>query len=73
LAAVQRSVAPSGVITDTTIKEALCSKDDEKYPVNQWGLTFGSVIMTLPGKPFLQITSGPPVESGYKRVDFSEK
>lgn len=77
LAAVQRRVAPSGTITDATIKEALRSKDDAKFPVcvaaNQWGLTFGSVIMTLTGKPFLQITSGPPDESAYKRVDFSEK
>ena len=77
LAAVQRGVAPSGAISDATIKAALRSKDDEKYPVcvtpNQWGMTFGSVIMTLTGKPFLQITSGPPNESEYKRVDFSNK
>ena len=77
LAAVQRRVVPNGAITDANIKEALRSKDDEKYPVcvtpNQWGMTFGSVIMTLSGKPFLQITSGPPDESEYKRVDFSEK
>ncbi len=77
LAAVQRRVVPSGIITDTNIKEALRSKDDEKYPVcvtpNEWGMTFGSVIMTLTGKPFLQITAGPPDESEYKRVEFSEK
>jgi isopenicillin-N N-acyltransferase like protein len=77
LAAVQRRVAPIGPITDVTIKATLRSKDDEKYPVcvtpNQWGMTFGSVIMTLTGKPFLQITSGPPDESEYKRVDFSDK
>ena len=77
LAAVQRRVAPSGAINDATIKAALRSKDDEKYPVcvtpNQWGMTFGSVIMTLTGKPYLQITSGPPDESEYKRVDFSNK
>ena len=77
LAAVQRRVKSSGNITDATIKEALRSKDDAKYPVcvtpNEWGMTFGSVIMTLTGKPFLQITSGPPDESEYKRVEFSEK
>ncbi len=76
LAAVQRRVVPGGIITDTNIKEALRSKDDAKYPVcvtpNQWGMTFGSVIMTLTGKPFLQITAGPPDESEYKRVEFSE-
>jgi isopenicillin-N N-acyltransferase like protein len=77
LAAVQRHVASTGVITDANIMEALRSKDDAKYPVcvtpNQWGLTFGSVIMTLTGKPFMQITAGPPDESEYKRVEFSEK
>lgn len=76
LAAVQRRVATSTFVTDTVIMDALRSKDDAKYPVcrtpNQWGLTFGSVIMTLTGKPFLQITSGPPDESAYNRVDFSE-
>lgn len=77
LAAVQRRVTPSGTITDANIKEALRSKDDEKYPVcvtpNQWGMTFGSVIMTLSGKPFMQITSGPPDESEYKRINFTGK
>ena len=75
--AVQRRVVPSGGISDTTIMEALRSKDDAKNPVcnapNGWGLTFGSVIMTLTGKPSLQITSGPPDESDYKRVDFAGK
>ncbi|HAD12950.1 MAG TPA: hypothetical protein DCF33_11005 [Saprospirales bacterium] len=77
LAAVQRRVTPSGSIGDAAIKEALRSKDDAKYPVcvtpNEWGMTFGSVIMTLTDKPFLQITSGPPDESEYKRVEFSDK
>jgi isopenicillin-N N-acyltransferase like protein len=77
LAAVQRRVASTGAITDASIMEALRSKDDAEYPVcvspNQWVLTFGSVIMTLTGKPFLQITAGPPDESEYTRVDFSEK
>ncbi len=76
LAAVQRRLTPSGAITDAAIMEALRSKDDAKSPVcvtpNQWGLTFGSVIMTLTGKPFLQITAGPPDESEYVRVEFSE-
>lgn len=77
LAAVQQRVVSNKAITDATIKETLRSKDSEKFPVcvtaNQWGLTFGSVIMTLSGKPFLQITSGPPDESEYKSVYFSEK
>ncbi len=77
LAAVQRRVKSTGNIDDAAIMDALRSKDDAKSPVcvtpNQWGLTFGSVIMTLTGRPFLQITAGPPDESEYKRVEFSEK
>lgn len=77
LAAVQRRVKSNGNIDDAAIMDALRSKDDAKSPVcvtpNQWGLTFGSVIMTLTGRPFLQITAGPPDESEYKRVEFSEK
>ncbi len=57
LAAVQRRVVPSGNIGESAIMEALRSKDDANNPVcraaNAWGLTFGSVIMTLTEKPFL--------------------
>ncbi|MCF8246021.1 MAG: hypothetical protein K9J37_15190 [Saprospiraceae bacterium] len=75
LAAVQRRVVTGGTIDDAAIMETLRSKDDANNPVcraaNAWGLTFGSVIMTLTGEPFLQITSGPPDESDYRRVDFT--
>jgi hypothetical protein len=37
------------------------------------GFTFASVIMTLTGVPYLQISSGPPDESEYKKVAFSKK
>lgn len=79
LAAVQTRVSESSGIDDTLIKETLRSKDDEKNPVcrsvtgSGGAFTFGSVIMTLSGKPFLQITAGSPDDSEYKRVDFTNK
>ena len=79
LAAVQRRVAINEKVDDNLIKTVLRSKDDQNNPVcrnydsKKGGFTFGSVIMTLSGKPFLQITAGPPDESEYKKVYFSEK
>jgi predicted choloylglycine hydrolase len=79
LAAVQTRVSERSNIDDTLIKETLRSKDDAKNPVcrstSSGGgvFTFGSVIMTLSGKPYLQITAGSPDESEYKRVDFTNK
>jgi hypothetical protein len=77
LSAVQKRIATAQGIQDTDIKAALRSKDDPQNPVcrtfGQWGGTFGSVIMTLSGKPSLQVTAGPPDESEYKLVMFSEK
>ncbi|MGB4844692.1 MAG: C45 family peptidase [Ferruginibacter sp.] len=75
LAAVKNRIAENPVINDVLIKETLRSKDDSNNPVcrapKNGGVTFGSVIMTLSGKPFLQVTAGPPDESEYKRFDFS--
>ncbi len=75
LTAVKNRIAENSVIDDVLIKETLRSKDDSNNPVcrapKNGGFTFGSVIMTLSGKPFLQVTSGPPDESEYKRFDFS--
>jgi len=75
LTAVRNRLAGNPVIDDSLIKEALRSKDDSNNPVcrapKNGGFTFGSVIMTLSGQPFLQVTSGPPDESEYKRFDFS--
>ncbi len=77
LSAVQKRIATTQGIQDTDIKAALRSKDDAQNPVcrtfGNWGGTFGSVIMTLSGKPTLQVTAGPPDESEYKLVMFSEK
>jgi isopenicillin-N N-acyltransferase like protein len=79
LAAVQTRISQRNDINDMLIKETLRSKDDAKNPVCRsvtgggGVFTFGSVIMTLSGKPFLQITSGSPDDSAYKRVDFSNK
>lgn len=74
-ASVQGRMAALPGIKDADIKAALRAKDDPKHPVcrafNQWGGTFGSVVMTLTGNPKLQITAGPPDESEYKEVRFS--
>ncbi len=78
LASVQNRIAQSTKIEDTLIKETLRSKDDANNPVCRsangrgGGFTFASVIMTLTGQPFMQITMGPPDESDYKKVTFSK-
>jgi isopenicillin-N N-acyltransferase like protein len=77
LAALTTRVADTDAVTDDHIKEALRSKDDANNPVcrtidpNKNGFTFASVVMTLTGEPFLQITAGPPSESEYLKVGFS--
>lgn len=77
LEAVKNRVATSPTIDDTLIKATLRSKDDPRHPVcrssTNGGFTFVSTIMTLSGKPFLLVTSGPPDESEYKRIDFTSK
>ena len=48
---------------------------DIKKPINQkevW-FTFASVIMTLTGNPYMQITAGPPDELEYKKIGFSKR
>lgn len=79
LASVQNRVSENQHIDDALIKETLRSKDDITNPVCRsfnsggGGFTFGSVIMTLTGKPYLQVTAGSPDESEYKRFDFTQK
>jgi len=79
LQSVVKRVSNGSIINDDLIKETLRSKDDVNNPVCRsinsrgGGFTFGSVIMTLTGKPNLQITAGSPDESEYKRFDFTEK
>lgn len=79
LASVQKRIAEAARIEDSLIKETLRSKDDAKNPVcvsinlGRGGFTFGSVIMTLTGTPFLQITSGSPDASEYKKLYFTQK
>ena len=62
------------MVNDVLIKETLRSKDDKENPVcrapKNGGFTFASVIMTLTGMPYLQVTAGPPDQSEYKRFDF---
>ncbi|WP_113922468.1 C45 family autoproteolytic acyltransferase/hydolase [Cognataquiflexum aquatile] len=77
LAALTTRVADAEAVTDDHIKDALRSKDDAKNPVcrtidpKKNGFTFASVVMTLTGEPYLEITAGPPLESDYLKVVFS--
>jgi len=77
LKAVESRMTANLEVGDALIKEALRSKDDANNPVcranNEDGraFTFASTIMTLTGKPYIQILAGPPDESDYVRVDFS--
>uniref|UniRef100_UPI00359467AA hypothetical protein n=1 Tax=Aquiflexum sp. TaxID=1872584 RepID=UPI00359467AA len=77
LAALTTRIADTDAVTDDLIKDALRSKDDANNPVcrildpKKNGFTFASVVMTLTGEPNLQITAGPPSESEYLKVDFS--
>ena len=79
LASVTKRISVTPNIGDNLIKETLRSRDDEYNPVcrsvktGRGGFTFGSVIMTLTGKPYLQVTAGPPDASEYKRINFTEK
>ena len=77
LTAVQKRVKDAASVDDILIKETLRSKDDKDNPVcrapKNGGFTFGSVIMTLTGVPFLQVTAGPPDESEYKKIEFIVK
>jgi isopenicillin-N N-acyltransferase like protein len=77
LAALKSRIADTDAVSDDHIKDALRSKDDPKNPVcrtndsKSKNFTFASVVMTLTGEPFLQITAGPPSESEYLKVVFS--
>jgi len=77
LKAVESRLSSNLEVGEDLIMEALRSKDDANNPVcranNEDGraFTFASTIMTLTGKPYIQILAGPPDESDYVRVDFS--
>ncbi len=78
LASVTSRISEKQNIEDGLIKETLRSKDDKNNPVcrsingGSGGFTFVSVIMSLTGKPYLQVTAGSPDESEYKRFDFTK-
>lgn len=78
LNAVKSRIAHSSTVNDILIKETLRSKDDKNnpvcrtYDVKHGGFTFGSVIMTLTGRPSMQITAGSPDASEYKKIDFTD-
>ncbi len=76
LDALQKRMNSTPLVSDELIKQTLRSKDDPNHPVcvnrreGRFGFTFASVIMTLTGQPYLQITAGPGDESEYTRVVF---
>lgn len=76
LEAVARRMSDVRLLEDAA-KDALRSKDNVSYPVcrqrqdDQSFFTFASTIMTLSDKPFFQVTFGPPDESRYRVVNFS--
>ena len=78
LASLEKRIATDENIDDEIIKETLRSKDDGANPVcrsnsnSNRGFTFASVIMSLSGTPYLQVTAGPPDESEYKKINFTE-
>ena len=74
--AVKNRVNSEETISDELLKAALRSRDDPAHPVCRTNLhnggifTFASVLMTVSGKPYLEILAGPPDESEYQRFDF---
>lgn len=79
LASVENRISKKPTINDYLIKETLRSKDDLNNPVCRTinsgggGFTFASVIMTLTGNPYMQITNGSPDKSEYEKIEFSIK
>ena len=77
LAALTTRITNTDAVYDDLIKDALRSKDDANNPVcrsldpKKNGFSFASVVMTLTGEPYLQITAGPPSERGNMKVVFS--
>lgn len=78
LEALKKRMNSTPLVSDDLIKQTLRSKDDPNNPVcvnrreGRFGFTFASVIMTLTGEPYLQITAGPGDESEYTRVAFKK-
>jgi hypothetical protein len=78
--AVARRLA--GRVRETTAedaKAALRSKDSEANPVcrsrtdERRSFTFGSVVMTLSGTPFLEVAAGPPDVNPYRRFELKAR
>lgn len=77
LSAIEKRMVSNPLITEDIIMEALRSKDDPENPVcrsNEGrGFTFASVIMTLTGDLNMYITAGPPDESEFAMITFTDK
>ena len=72
----KRLQRPPAVIDEDAIKAALRSKDSARHPIcRSLGAgaayyTFGATIMTLSGRPSLQVTMGPPDVNAFVRLEF---
>jgi hypothetical protein len=77
LSAIEKRMVSNPLITEDIIMEALRSKDDPENPVCRsnegHGFTFASVIMTLTGDLNMHITAGPPDESEFSMITFTDK
>ena len=79
LKAVEDRLKSNSEVNEDLIKETLRSKDNKSNPVcrandqDGRGFTFASIIMTLTGKPNIQVLAGPPDEAEFVQVDFTEK
>ncbi|MCL6273762.1 C45 family autoproteolytic acyltransferase/hydrolase [Muricauda sp. 2012CJ35-5] len=76
--ALEKRMKVKKEITDHSLIAALRSRDHKNNPVcktnvkNGQGFTFASVVMTLSEPPTLQIVSGPPDESEFMTIQFTE-
>jgi hypothetical protein len=78
-ASVQRRLArPADVIDTGVIRETLHSKDSDRHPVCRpvksggASFTFGSVIMSLSGRPGMEVSAGSPHVNPYVALSLSD-
>lgn len=73
----KRLQRPPAAIDEDAIKAALRSQDSARHPIcrslaaGAASYTFGATIMTLSGRPSLQVTMGPPDVNAFVRLEFS--
>lgn len=74
-ASLEKRINPLSGPSAETIKDALRSKDDPRFPVcrnmDERGGTFASVVFTTSGQPRFEWTIGSPDKDEYRYVPFS--